>query len=114
MSDSVRDKVMAMGLIWEEVEPVIIDMLDERYGKPTDGIELDGENPKLTKKMRFFQTQDQGAFLGIRHSKERMADRDKIKIRVVIADEEPDKIRIRLKFDKKPLRIVKICQVKST
>ena len=111
MSETIRSKIISLGLIWEEVEPVILDMLDERFGKPVDGIELEGDNPKLTRKMRFFQTVDQGAFLGIRHSKERLADRDKIKIRVVIADEEPDKLRIRLKFDKKPMRVVKICQV---
>ena len=111
MAERVRDKVLELGLIWEEVEPVILEFLDDKYKSPTDGIEMDGENPKLTKKMRFFQTTDVGVFLGIRHSKDRMSDRDKIKIKVKIADQEPNKLRIRLKFDKKPTRIVKICEV---
>ena len=90
-----------------------MEFLDERYKGVKDGIEFgEGVNPKITKKMKFFQTQDEGVFLRIRFNKVvRLADTDKIKCRVVIADEIPGAIKVKVVIKNKPARILKICKV---
>ena len=113
MSDKIREKVIELGAVWEEAEREILDFLDERYKKVKDGIILeDNENPPLTKKMRYFQCDDGTALLRIRLNKyQRLADGDKIKFSVIIADEEPDMIKAFFQFIDKPTRPVKICKV---
>ena len=113
MSERIRDKVVELGADWDEAEQEILEFLDERYKGAKDGIEFGGGiNPKITKKMKFFQTQDEGVFLRIRFNKiMRLADTDKIKCRVVIADEIPDTIKVKMVIKNKPARILKICKV---
>ena len=113
MSDKIRDKVTELGASWDEAEAEIIEFLDNRYKGVKDGIEFgDGENPRISKKMKFFQTLDEGAFVRIRLNKiVRLADSDKIRCRVVIADEKPDLIKIKTIIKNKPARILKICKV---
>ena len=114
MSEKIREKVVELGADWDEAEQEILEFLDERYKGVKDGIEFgEGINPKITKKMKFFQTQDEGVFLRIRFNKVlRLADTDKIKCRVVIADEVPDTIKVKVVIKNKPARILKICKVR--
>ena len=113
MSDKIRDKIRELGADWDEAESEILEFLDNRYKGVKDGIEFgDGENPRISKKMKFFQTNDEGVFLRIRLNKlMRLADSDKIRCRVVIADEKPDLIKVKTIIRNKPAKILKICKV---
>ena len=108
MSDKIKARVEELGEIWEHVEDDIIEFINTKYGNPTDGIEIEeGVNPELTRKMRFFQADEDGVYLRIRLNKnKRMADTDKIKFRVVLAQEDPDEMKIRVKISDKPAKVI--------
>ena len=113
MSERIKEKIVELGIVLEDVEDDIIEFLDRKYRKPEDGIEIeDGENPTMGKKMRFFQTNYDGAYLRLRLNRnQRIAETDKIKFRIVIAKEGADSVKIRFKVVDRPARVLKICKV---
>ena len=114
MSDRVRDKIAEYGVDWDEAEMEILEFIDNRYGGAAkDGIMVgDGDNPRISKKMKYYQTVDGETFVRIRLNKMvRMADADKIACRVSIAEETPDLIKVKVMAKNKPARILKVCQV---
>ena len=114
MSDRIQNKIEELGITWEEIAPEVIEFLDNKYRSPNDGIIIeDNENPKISKKMRFYQTRDGLALMRIRLNKmNRLADNDKIRFRVIIGDAIPDLIKVKISFKEKPAKQVKICKVK--
>ena len=116
MSDKIREKVESLGVLWEEAEVCILDFLDNRYKTPTDGIIIgDGENPATSRKMKHYVNEDGTAFIRIRMNKyNRLADSDKVKFAIIVADEKPDLIKISMAYKDKPLKPVKICKVSTT
>lgn len=114
MSDRIQNKIDELGITWEEITPDIIEFLDNKYRSPDDGIIIeDNENPKISKKMRFFQTNDGLALMRIRMNRmNRLADNDKIRFKVIIGDAIPDVIKVKIAFKDKPMKQVKICKVK--
>jgi len=115
MSDRIQDKIEELGLTWEEITPEVIEFLDNKYRSPNDGIVIeDNENPKISKKMKFYQTDDGLALIRIRMNRmNRLADNDKIRFRVIIGDAVPDMIKVKISFKDKPMKQVKICKVNS-
>ena len=113
MSDRIQNKIEELGLTWEEVTPEVIEFLDNKYRSPSDGIVIeDNENPKISKKMKFYQTDDGLALIRIRMNRmNRLADNDKIRFRVIIGDAIPDMIKVKISFKYKPMKQVKICKV---
>ena len=113
MSERIQSKIEELGVTWEEVTPEIIEFLDNKYRGPNDGIILeDNENPKVSRKMRYYQTDEGLALLRIRLNRmNRLADNDKIRFKVVIGDAVPDTIKVKLVFKDKPMKQVKICKV---
>ena len=113
MSDRIKDKVIGMGILWEEAEKDILEFIDEKYNKAQDGIIIgDNENPKITKKMKHFIDENGKTFVRIRMNKfTRLADSDKIKMAFIIGEEIPDTIKIWIGYKDKPIKPVKICRV---
>ena len=113
MSDRIQNKIEELGLTWEEITPEVIEFLDNKYRSPNDGIIIeDNENPKISKKMKFYQTDDGLALMRIRMNRmNRLADNDKIRFRVIIGDAVPDLIKVKISFKEKPMKQVKICKV---
>ena len=113
MSDRIQNKIEELGITWEEITPEIIEFLDNKYRSPSDGIIIeDNENPAISKKMKFYQTNDGLALIRIRMNRmNRLADNDKIRFRVIIGDAVPDLIKVKISFKEKPMKQVKICKV---
>ena len=116
MSERIQNKIDELGVTWEEITPEVIEFLDNKYRNPNDGIVIeDSENPKVSKKMRYYQTNDGLVLLRIRMNRmNRLADNDKIRFRVIIGDTIPDMIKVKLAFKDKPAKQVKICKVCSS
>ena len=113
MSVRIENKLVELGITWEEIEMEVIEFLDNKYRSPSDGIMIeDNENPKISKKMRFYQTNDGLVLMRIRLNRmNRLADNDKIRFKVIIGDAIPEMIKIRIAFKDKPTKQVKICKV---
>ena len=113
MSDRIIRKVQELGALWEEAEEEIMTFLDERYKKVRDGIILnDNDEVPMSKKMRLFQANCGLAIIRIRMNKfTRLAENDKIKFSVVVADEGVDTIKIGFRIKSKPQKPIKICKV---
>ena len=115
MTENIQKKLEELGVEWKDVESDIIELLDNKYRSPSDGIIIeDNENPQISKKMRFYQTNEGHALLRIRMNRmTRMADNDKIKLKVIIGDAIPDTIKVRLAIKDKPAKQIKICAVNN-
>ena len=51
MSERIENKLVELGITWEEIEMEVIEFLDNKYRSPSDGIMIeDNENPKISKK----------------------------------------------------------------
>ena len=113
MADIIQRKIEELGISWEEATPEIIEFLDNKYRSPCDGIIIeDNENPKVSKKMRFYQTLDGLALMRIRlNQMNRLADNDKIRFKVIIGDAVPETIKVKIAVKDKPTKQVKICKV---
>ena len=113
MADMIQKKIEELGISWEEATPEIIEFLDNKYRSPCDGIIIeDNENPKVSKKMRFYQTLDGLALMRIRlNQMNRLADNDKIRFKVIIGDAIPETIKVKIAVKDKPTKQVKICKV---
>lgn len=115
MSERIENKLVELGVTWEEVETEVIEFLDNKYRSPCDGIMIeDNENPKISKKMRFFQTNSGLVLMRIRMNRmNRLAENDKIRFKVIIGDSVPEIIKIKVAFKDKPTKQVKICKVRN-
>ena len=113
MADKIEKKIEELGVSWEEITPEIIEFLDNKYRSPNDGIVVeDNENPKISKKMRYYQTMDGLALMRIRMNQmNRLADNDKIRFKVIIGDAIPDLIKVKVAIKDKPMKQVRICKV---